>query len=80
MPSKLKCRSRSHGEKGGGPCKEYFRTHCLRMMRVLEVHMDEFVWQDRLDDMNHTPWLPNCFTTGAGIILLQHHVSCSPYI
>ena len=34
------------------------------MMRVLEVHVDEFVWQDRLDQMNHTPWLPPCFTVG----------------
>ena len=64
MPTLLKCKGRCHGQRGGGPCKEYFRTHCMRMMRVLEVHVDEFVWQDRLDQMNHTPWLPPCFTVG----------------
>ena len=64
MPTLLKCKGRCHGQRGGGPCKEYFRTRCMRMMRVLEVHVDEFVWQDRLDQMNHTPWLPPCFTVG----------------
>ena len=63
MPSVLKCRGQCHGERGGGPNKNYFTRNCMPMMRVLEIHIDEFRWDMRLDRMNHVPWLPNCFTT-----------------
>ena len=49
----------------------------LRMMRVLEVHLDEFVWQDRLDQMNHTPWLPPCFTVDIQVVFIYECQPCT---